>query len=145
MELALKKAEEALERGDYPAGCVVVKNGKVVGEGSSSGRSKKDPTAHGEMIAIKDACKELGKRFLEGCTVYTTVEPCLMCGKAMVYARIDKVIYGTEHGEYDGKKTFDILKENDIGKNIEVVSGFMSENALKLMDKFFKDNPDFEV
>lgn len=138
MELALEKAKESLKRGEYPVGCVIVKDDKVVGKGSNRGRTSNDITAHAEILAIKDACENLGTRFLEGCSVYTTVEPCLMCAQAAVYAKIDKVVYGTELGEYGEKNTFDILKENGIGEDIEVQGGFLSKRPLNCLISFWR-------
>lgn len=141
MNIANSEAEEALARGDYPAGCIIVKDGRIITKASSRGITKKDATAHAEILAISDACKKLKARFLENCIVYTNIEPCLMCAKAMVYARIKKVIYGTEHKEYGNKKTFDILKQNGIAKDIEVVSGLQKEKASELLNSFLASHP----
>jgi tRNA(adenine34) deaminase len=138
MKIAIAEAEKALKRGDYPAGTVIVLNNKIIARASSTGITKKDPTAHAEINAIRKACKKLKSRFLTGCSVYCNSEPCIMCAKAMVYARIKKVVYGTEHGEYGSKKTFDILKENSIGKDIEVVSGIEKEMTEEQLKRFFK-------
>lgn len=138
MKIAISEAEKVLERGDYPAGTVIVLNNKIVAKASSTGVTQKDPTAHAEINAIKIACKKLNSRFLECCTVYSSSEPCLMCAKAMVYARIKKIFYGTEHGEYGKRRTFDILKENNIGKDIEVVGGIEKELAKKQLKIFFE-------
>jgi tRNA(adenine34) deaminase len=138
MRIAIKEAEKALKRGDYPAGAVIVLNNKIISKASSIGITKKDPTAHAEINALRKACKKLKSRFLSNCIVYASSEPCLMCAKAMVYAKIKKVVYGTEHGEYGSKKTFDILKENGIGKSIEVVSGVEKKFAEEQLKIFFK-------
>ena len=138
MKIAISEAEKALKRKDYPAGAVIVLNNKIIAKASSTGITKKDPTAHAEINAIRKACKKLKSRFLTGCVIYANSEPCLMCAKAMVYARIKKVVYGTEHGEYGSKKTFDILKENGIGKDIEVISGIERELAEEQLKRFSK-------
>lgn len=138
MKIAIAEAEKALKRGDYPAGAVIVLNDKIISKASSTGITKKDPTAHAEINAIRKACRKLKSRFLTNCIVYASSEPCLMCAKAMIYARIKKVVYGTEHGEYGSKKTFDILKENGIGKDIEVVSSIEKEKAEEQLKRFLK-------
>ena len=138
MKIAIKEAEKALKRGDYPTGAVIVLNDRIISKAFSTGITKKDPTAHAEINAIRKACRKLKSRFLTGCIIYASSEPCLMCAKAIVYARIKKIVYGTEHGEYGKRKTFDILKENNIGKNIEVISGIDKEIAEDQLKRFLK-------
>ncbi|MBU2496686.1 MAG: nucleoside deaminase [Nanoarchaeota archaeon] len=140
MKIANAQAKKALARGDYPAGCVIIKNARIIARASSRGISKKDATAHAEILAISKACKKTSSRILEGCVIYTNIEPCLMCAKAIVYARIKKVVYGAEHKEYGSKRTFDILKQNDIAKDIEIVSGLQKEIASELLNTFIKKN-----
>jgi len=142
MKIANLEGEKALARGDYPAGCVIVKEGKIVSKASSRGITKKDATAHAEILAINRACKNLSSRTLESCIIYTNIEPCLMCAKAILYTKMKKVIYGIEHKEYGNKKTFDILQQNNIGKDIEIVSGLQKEKASKLLNTFLERNPD---
>lgn len=142
MKLVNQEAEKALKRGDYPAGCVVVRGTDVIAKASSSGITKNDPTAHAEILAISRACKKLGKRTLEGCTLYTNIEPCLMCGKAAIYAKIKRVVYGAEHKEYGSKKTFDILRQNGLGRNVEVLSGVQERVAENLLKTFLENNPE---
>ena len=142
MGVVNQEAEKALKRGDYPAGCIIVKEGKIVVKTSSMGITQHDPTAHAEILAVSMACKKLGRRTLENCALYTNIEPCLMCAKAIVYAKIKKVVYGTEHKEYGNKKTFDILKQNGLAKDIEVINGVQKEAATKLLNTFLKNNPD---
>jgi tRNA(adenine34) deaminase len=142
MRIANLEGEKALARGDYPAGCVIVKEDKIVAKASSRGITKRDATAHAEILAISKACNKLGSKTLDGCIVYSNIEPCLMCAKAMMYARIKKVVYGTEHKEYGNKKTFDILKQNGLAKYIEVASGLQKEKASRLLNTFLERNPD---
>ena len=138
MKIANKEGKKALDRGDYPAGCVITKEGKILSRASSASITKNDPTAHAEILAIKKACKKLGKRTLEDCAVYANIEPCLMCAKAMVYAGIRKVVYGTKHLEYGNRKTFDILKENGIAKGVEATGGLQGEKASGLLKAFLE-------
>lgn len=95
MEEAIKEAENGIGVGDGgPFGCVIVKDNKIVGRGHNLVVSHNDPTAHGEIIAIRNACENLGTFSLSGCQLYTTAEHCPMCLAALLWARIDKVYYG---------------------------------------------------
>ena len=113
IDLAIKGVE-ANEGG--PFGCVVVKDGKVIGVGNNQVTSKNDPTAHAEMLAIRQACDQLGSHQLEGCAIYTSCEPCPMCLGAIYWARPDKVFYACSHKDA-AKSGFDdafIYKEIDL-------------------------------
>ena len=95
MELAVKEAYDGINCGEGgPFGCVIVKDGRVVGSGHNRVLAKKDPTCHGEIEAIRSACKTLDTHDLSGCELYTTAEPCPMCLGAIMWANIDKVLYG---------------------------------------------------
>ena len=95
MELAVKEAYDGINCGEGgPFGCVIVKGGRVVGSGHNRVLAKKDPTCHGEIEAIRSACKTLDTHDLSGCELYTTAEPCPMCLGAIMWANIDKVFYG---------------------------------------------------
>ncbi|MDE1857258.1 MAG: nucleoside deaminase [Candidatus Micrarchaeota archaeon] len=136
IRLANSLGKMALDRNDYPCGCVVVRGNKIISKGRSQEVDKHDVTAHAETTAISRACKKLKTRTLRNCTLYTNIEPCLMCAQAILYARINKVVYGTEHGEYGKKRTFDILKRNGIGKQVEVMGGIEREKAKQMLNKF---------
>ncbi|MDP2667047.1 MAG: nucleoside deaminase [Candidatus Diapherotrites archaeon] len=133
MKIALIEAERGLNRGDYPCGCIIVKSDKIVAKSRSQEGGKHDPTAHAEISAIRKASRK--KDSLKGSILYTTVEPCLMCAKAMVYAGISKVIYGCPHGEYGKTRTFYILKKNKIGKII-VKGGVEKKEAIALLNEW---------
>jgi len=135
--LALKEAKKSLRRGDYPAGCVIVQRGKIVSKASSAGITKKDATAHAELQAIQRACRKLKSRFLKECTAYCSVEPCLMCAKAVVYARLPKVVFGAPHGEYGKQKTFSILFKIGVGKGLNIVEGIEKEQSERLLKLFY--------
>lgn len=97
---AIELAREGMQEGSGgPFGAVVVQNGVIVGEGWNQVLSQKDPTAHGEIMAIRDACHRLGKFHLEGCEIYTTGEPCPMCLGAIYWARLDRIYYGFSIGD----------------------------------------------
>lgn len=93
LQLAIEKAKESLVIGGFPAGAIVVKNGDVVGEGVSIGNKLNDPTAHGEMTSIRDACKNLITSDLSDCVLYASMQPCLMCLGATMWSAIPKIVY----------------------------------------------------
>ncbi|HZZ93077.1 MAG TPA: tRNA adenosine(34) deaminase TadA [Usitatibacter sp.] len=95
MREALVLAAEAAEAGEVPVGAVVVKDGQVVGRGYNRPITSSDPTAHAEIVAMRDAAQRLGNYRLPGCELYVTLEPCVMCVGAMVHARIGRIVYGT--------------------------------------------------
>jgi tRNA(Arg) A34 adenosine deaminase TadA len=96
MQRANAMRQRAIDRGDQAFGAVIVKDGRIVGEGVSAVIVHQDPTAHGEMEAIRDACRRLGTRDLSGCVMYSTARPCPMCETAAYWAHIEQVYYGTE-------------------------------------------------
>lgn len=136
--MAEKEAAKAFRKGDYPAGCVVVSKGRVVAKASSRVVLLKDAAAHAEIRAISKACSKLKSALLTGCTVYSNIEPCLMCGKAMVYAKISKLVYCANHKEYGEKKTFDILRQNGIGEQIEIVVCTEKAASEKMLEDFLR-------
>lgn len=93
LQLAIEKAKESVVIGGFPAGAIVVKNGEVVGEGVSIGNKLNDPTAHGEMTSIRDACKNLKTSDLSDCVLYASMQPCLMCLGATMWSAIPKIVY----------------------------------------------------
>ena len=99
MDQALREALSAYDRGEVPVGAIVVKDGLIIGKGSNQTEMLQDPTAHAEMIALTAAATHLGQRWLEGCTMYVTLEPCPMCAGAIVLARLPALVFGS----YDPK------------------------------------------
>lgn len=93
VKLAIQKSKESVEAGGFPAGAVVVKNGEVVGSGISIGNVLHDPTSHGEIAAIRDACKNLKTLDLSECVLYSSLKPCLMCSSAAFWAGISKIVF----------------------------------------------------
>ena len=93
MKRAIELSIESVNRGGGPFSCIIVKENKIIAEGSNKVTSSKDPTAHGEIVAIREACKKLNNFSLSGCELYSTCEPCPMCLSAIYWARIDKIYY----------------------------------------------------
>ena len=94
MGLALAQARQAAAAGEVPVGAVVVKDGQVIATGRNAPIASRDPTAHAEVVALREAARLLGNYRLEGCTLYVTLEPCAMCSGAMLHARVDRVVFG---------------------------------------------------
>lgn len=138
MEEAIEEAEKALKEGEVPVGAVVVYNGEIIGRGYNLKESKKDPTLHAEIIAIRNAAQKLGDWRLYNCSLYVTLEPCVMCFGAILNSRIGKLIYGAENIE-EGYSKFMLSTEFYKKWNkVEVISGVKKERCELLIKKFFE-------
>ena len=138
MRLALHEAERAGEEGEVPIGAVVVKGGQIVGRGHNQVERLHDPTAHAEMLAISAACETLGSKFLDGCTLYVTLEPCPMCAGALVWARLDRLVYGAFDEKAGAASTlYDIPQDPRLNHRVETVSGVLADEAADLLRRFF--------
>lgn len=139
MDLALSEARKTLTTGDVPIGAVVVGgDGAVLGTGRNEREATADPTAHAEMIAIREAAGKLGRWRLEDCTLTVTLEPCAMCAGAAVLARIPRVVFGA----WDEKagaagSVFDILRERRLNHWVEVYAGVREDECAALLREFF--------
>ncbi len=134
MKLALKEAVYAYEEDEVPVGALVVSNNKIIGKGYNQTERLKDVTAHAEMIAITAAANYLGSKFLEDCTLYVTLEPCLMCAAAMRWARIGRVVYGAG----DEKAGFMLHGLKVLHPKTEVTKGVLEHDCGILMKEFFR-------
>ena len=138
MHHALRLASEAAEHHDVPIGAVVVRNGEIIGRGSNRTVRDQDPTAHAEIIAIREAARTLGTWRLEGAELFVTLEPCSMCAGAIVLARLDRVTFGA----WDEKAGMagsvgDLLRHPRLNHRPEVVGGVMAEECGSLLREFF--------
>ena len=138
MESALGQARLALAAGEVPIGAVVVANGGVVGEGFNQPIAATDPTAHAEIVALRRAAIATGNYRLVGCTLYVTVEPCLMCVGAAFNARIDRLVYGADEPKFGAVRS--VMRAEDLRLNhrFEVVAGVREEECRALMVEFFR-------
>ena len=137
MSLAMRQAEEAFDADEVPVGAVVVCNGKVIGAGYNQTEALNDVTAHAEMIALTAAANNLGGKYLPKCTIYVTVEPCIMCAGALGWSQIGRIVYGAS----DPKRGFTkFCRENitPLHPKTIVTPGIMEEEASELMKEFFK-------
>jgi tRNA(adenine34) deaminase len=138
MRLALSEAERALEHDDIPVGAIVVLDGEVVGTGHNEREVRADPTAHAELIALRDAARALGTwRVLES-VLYVTLEPCAMCAGAIVLARVPRVVFGASDPKAGAAgSVLDVLGEPRLNHRPQVESGLLAEESADLLRSFF--------
>ena len=134
MRLALDEARKALAQDEIPIGAVVVANGVVIGKGHNLTETLHDVTAHAEMQAITAAAETLGGKYLDRCTLYVTVEPCVMCAGAIGWSQLGKVVYGAS----DPKRGYQTYAPRAFHPKAEVVSGVLAEECAQLMKDFFR-------
>ncbi|MTV50431.1 tRNA-specific adenosine deaminase [Heliobacillus mobilis] len=139
MGMALEEGRKAFTQDEVPIGCVIVKDGEVVGRGYNLRETDKNPVAHAEVLAIQDAARNLNGWRLTGTTLYVTVEPCPMCAGAIVLARIPRVVFSVMDLKGGAAGTcFNILESHWTNHRVEVVSGIREEEARELMQAFFR-------
>ena len=136
---ALKEAQKARDLGEVPIGAVVVKNGEIIGRGHNLTETSKDPTAHAEMQAIRQAAAHLGGWRLIGCQMYVTAEPCAMCAGAMVWSRIETVYIGTMDPKAGAcGSVFNIVQEEKLNHRVNIEMGLFQEECSQILKDFFK-------
>ena len=135
MRMALNEAERALAKREVPIGAVVVAGGRVIGRGHNLVETLMDATAHAEMQAITAAMSTLGGKYLNECTLYVTVEPCVMCGGALAWSQIGRVVYGTP----DAKRGYSTYSERIMHPKTEVTVGVLQDECEALMKRFFAE------
>ena len=140
MARALELAREAEQAGEVPVGAVIVKDGAIVGEGWNRPISTNDPTAHAEIVAIREAAARLGQPRLDGCTIWVTLEPCAMCAGAMSLARLDAVRFGADDpkggGLVHGARVF---SQSTCHHRPDVLGGIGEAESAELLRKFFEE------
>jgi tRNA(adenine34) deaminase len=138
MRLALREAERAPVHGDVPVGAVVVREGEVAGSGHNERELRHDPTAHAELLAIREAARALGSWRLLDCVLYVTLEPCAMCAGAIVLSRLPRVIYGASDPKAGAAgSVLDVLAEPRLNHRPEVAAGLLGEESSLLLRDFF--------
>ena len=138
MRLALREAERALEHGDVPIGCVVIHDGEVVGSAPNERELRGDPTAHAEILALREASDRLGGWRLLDTVLYVTLEPCAMCAGAVVLGRVPRVIYGAADPKAGAAgSVLDVLNEPRFNHRPEVAGGLLAEESAALLRDFF--------
>ena len=139
MQEALNEAAKAAEIGEIPIGAVIVRDGEIIARGHNRTETDKDPIAHAEMIAIRQAAEVLGGWRLPGCTMYVTVEPCSMCAGAIVWSRIEHLVIGTPDPKAGAcGSVFNIVQEPKLNHFVQVETGLMQEECSRMMKDFFR-------
>ncbi len=139
MREALLEAEKALSLGEVPIGAVIEKNGRIIGRGHNKTETSKDPTAHAEIIAIREATKDLGGWRLLDCRMYVTAEPCPMCAGAIVLARIQKVYIGTLDPKTGAcGSLMNIVQDERLNHYVQIETGIMQQECKEIMKSFFQ-------
>ncbi|GCD78309.1 tRNA-specific adenosine deaminase [Thermaurantimonas aggregans] len=133
MRLALKEAEAAFKKGEIPVGAVIVSEEVIIAKGHNQTEALDDVTAHAEMIAITSAANAIGSKYLRNCTLYVTLEPCVMCAGALYWAQIGRVVYGAT----DEKRGFTRVG-NLLHPKTELIGGILQEEAESLLREFFR-------
>jgi tRNA(adenine34) deaminase len=138
MREALELAREAERAGEVPVGAVVVLDGRVIGRGRNAPIALNDPTAHAEMIALREAAKTLGNYRMEGTAIYSTLEPCVMCAGALVSARVSRLVFGARDLRFGGVRSkFRLADSELLNHRLEIVEGLMGAECAELMQSFF--------
>lgn len=140
MEEALKEAQIAALQGEVPVGAVIEKDGRIIGRGHNRTEQDNDPTAHAEMIAIRQAAGEVGWARLTGCNMYVTLEPCPMCAGAIVWARIDNLHIGVmDHKAGACGSVMNIVENERLNHSVCVSNGLMAHECSKTLKDFFAE------
>ncbi len=140
MQAALDEARKAAEAGEVPIGAVVVAGDHVVGFGQNRVLRESDPTAHAEIVALREAAAALGNYRLNGCTLYVTLEPCAMCAGAMIHARLDRLVYGAADPKAGAcGSVLEVLNHPRLNHQLRVDQGILADEAGELLRGFFRE------
>jgi len=139
MQEAIRAAQRALEVDEVPVGAVVVCEGKIIGRGFNRNIRDSDPTAHAELVALREAAAALGNHRLGGCDLFVTIEPCAMCAGAMVHARIRRLVYGADDPKAGAvHSVMRVLDHPALNHRIEVQGGILAGRCAELLQEFFR-------
>jgi tRNA(adenine34) deaminase len=139
MEEALRSAYRALEAGEVPVGAVVVHESRIVGRGWNRNILDKDPTAHAETIALREAAVTLGNHRLPACDLFATIEPCAMCAGAIMHARIGRLIYGADDLKAGAvQSVMQVLNHPELNHRVQVTRGVLAGRCAEVLQEFFK-------
>ena len=138
MQAALEEARKAAEAGEVPIGAVVVLQGEIAGRAGNRTIRDCDPTAHAEIVALREAALAVGNYRLAGATLFVTLEPCIMCAGAMIQARIERLVYGADDPKGGAARTcFQVLSHAALNHQLEFVAGVCAEESAALLQSFF--------
>jgi len=139
MELALEQAALAAAAGEVPVGALVIKDGEIVGRGHNRNLLDDDPTAHAEIVALRQAAARLGNHRLTGCTLVATIEPCSMCAGALIHARIARLVYGARDPKAGAAgSVLQVINHPGLNHRMEVTAGVLAEKCSAVLQDFFR-------
>lgn len=139
MEEALREAQRAEAAGEVPVGAVVVCGGKIVGRGGNRNLTDSDPTAHAEVMALRQAAQALGNHRLPECEMYVTIEPCAMCAGALMHARLKRLVYGADDPRAGAvRSVLAVLNHPQLNHCMEVRAGVLAARSMELLQSFFR-------
>jgi tRNA(adenine34) deaminase len=139
MREALKEANKAFEMKEVPVGCVIVKDNEIIARGYNQRESAQHVFGHAEMMAIDEACKILGSWRLDECTLYVTLEPCVMCAGAMVQSRLKRLVYGAKEPKSGAHESIIELFDRPYNHQVLITSGILASESSLLMKSFFRE------
>jgi tRNA(adenine34) deaminase len=139
MELALAEARMAAEAGEVPVGALVINKGEIIGRAGNLNLRDHDPTAHAEILALRQAAQHLGNHRLTGCTLYATIEPCAMCAGAVIHARIARLVYGAKDPKAGAAGSIlQVINHPRLNHKMEVVPGVLDDRCSEILQDFFR-------
>lgn len=139
MQRALELAQKAERNGEVPVGAVIVMGNKIIGEGCNSSITRNDPSAHAEIVALRNAGDALNNYRLPGSTLYVTLEPCCMCAGAIVQARVERLVYAAADPKAGAvKSVFNLLDSDHLNHKVDITGGVLEQEASNMMTEFFK-------
>ena len=140
MKIALEEAQKAAEKDEVPVGAVVVLSGRIIGRGHNMPITLHDPSAHAEMLALREAAKTIGNYRLTGAELYVTLEPCIMCAGAIIQARLARVIFGASDPKYGAVTSlYQVLTDPRLNHRVNVTEGILKEECGEIISRFFRE------
>ncbi len=140
MEEALREAVRAQAAGEVPVGAIVVCDGRIVGRGGNRNLADNDPTAHAEIVALRQAGGAIGNHRLADCQMFVTIEPCAMCSGALVHARLQRLVYGADDPKAGAvRSVLQVLNHPALNHRLEVTSGVLASRCMDLLQSFFRE------
>ena len=139
MRMALDEAESALESGEVPVGAVITMEGRVLAKAHNSPILMKDPTAHAEILAIREAADRTGNYRLTGTTIYVTIEPCVMCAGAIIHARVERLVFGATDPKGGALSLYDMFGDRKLNHFVDVTGGVLREECGEILSRFFRE------
>ena len=140
MEAALRAAQRALDSGEVPVGAIIVHNGQVIAEGWNRNLTGNDPTAHAEIVVLREAGTIVGNHRLKDCELFATIEPCAMCAGALVHARIKRLVYGADDPKAGAvHSVMQVLNHPQLNHHMEIKGGVLAGRCAEMLQNFFRE------